>query len=49
MSTSVSRFSVIINNFDIYIGKICIDEVTAGFKKMGIMITENEAAALLHR
>jgi len=30
-------------------GKICIDEVMAGFKKMGIMITENEAAALLHR
>merc|ERR1719412_1447771 len=30
-------------------GKICIDEVVTGFQKMGIMITENEAAALLHR
>jgi len=39
-------FSTLDQNKD---GKICIDEVTAGFKKMGIMITENEAAALLHR
>jgi hypothetical protein len=31
------------------LGKICIDEVMAGFKKMGIMISENEAALLLHR
>ena len=30
-------------------GKICVDEVVDGFKKMGIVITENEAAALLNR
>ena len=36
-------------SFLLHLGKICIDEVIAGFKKMGIMITENEAAALLHR
>ena len=39
-----SKLSFLLN-----LGKICIDEVIAGFKKMGIMITENEAAALLHR
>ena len=39
-----SKFLFLLN-----LGKICIDEVIAGFKKMGIMITENEAAALLHR
>ena len=39
-------FSKLDSNQD---GIICVDEVVDGFKKMGIIITENEAAALLNR
>jgi len=39
-------FSKLDSNQD---GKICVDEVVDGFKKMGIVITANEAAALLNR
>ena len=39
-------FSKLDSNQD---GKICVDEVVDGFKKMGIVITEGEAAALLNR
>jgi len=30
-------------------GAICINEIVEGFKKMGIFVSENEAAALLYR
>ena len=40
------EFSKLDQNQD---GKICVAEVVNGFKKMGVIITENEAAALLNR
>ena len=48
-SSAISTMSLKILSYYTDLGKICIDEVMAGFKKMGIMISENEAALLLHR